>query len=233
MKRLISILLATVCLVPGCSKMANPGLKQSEADVPSTPTEEKYSAIVTVKQDAAGTIFFQLDDETRIYPDNYTEPYKGMCRIICGIILYGNRCTVLWMDYLEEGNMPDEWGAVEGPDSDPDPGSGFKDDGLDILDDWMTSVEDGFLTVHYSTWWGEGNTPHSFRLLKNELKPNELTLQHSRNGEEPVRKADALVYFDINSFFPPTAGDYVSITLNWTTSEGNPASKIFRFRSRQ
>ena len=68
-------------------------------------------------------------------------------------------------------------------------------------------------------------------MLCSSLK-KELWFCHSSNGDTPSKKADALVYFDINSL-PSTGGDYVTLTLKWQSSAGEPAKKTFRFRSRQ
>ena len=210
--------IVSISLLWSCSKGGGIWEGASSADV------TEYNAIVTVKQnDASGQIFFQLDDDTQLIPTNYNQPYNGLQRIICGLKVYPNDyCDVLWMDYLEKGELvkADDWDG--------------NSDAADILSDWMTSVEDGFLTVHYSTWWGEGDVEHSLRLVsgKNPDNPYELWFCHSSNGDTPSKKADALVYFDINSL-PSTGGDYVTLTLKWQSSAGEPAKKTFRFRSRQ
>lgn len=207
--------LASLILLWSCSKE---GFRQSG---PSAAAPDEYSAIVTVKQNASGSVFFQLDDETRLFPTNYAQPYNGMQRIMCGLRVYRqNSCDVLWMDFLEKGEFVKAGNA--------------ESDGADILSDWMTSVEDGFLTVHYSAWWGEGDVEHTLRLVsgKNPDNPYELWFCHGSNGDASSRKADALVYFDINSL-PSTGGDYVPLTLKWQNCAGEIATKNFRFRSRQ
>jgi len=181
---------------------------------------QEFRAIVTVKQDESGTIYFQLDDNTVLFPYNYNMPFNGMERIICGLAVANgaNECHVQWMDFLEKGDISYTQDAI--------------DDGLDIIDDWMTSVEDGFLTIHYNAWWGNGTNPHLL-LVKPSANTYELTIVHQMNGDEPLEKADALVYFDINDILPNTEGTYKDLTIKWKSIEGAAKSKTFRFRSRQ
>lgn len=188
----------------------------SESDVGDV---KEYTAIVTVKESPEGVIYFQLDDDTVLYPQNYKDPFTGMKRIMCGITVPAgsNECYLTWMDYLVEG-------ALLTGEAD--------DDGMDVLDDWMTSVEDGFLTVHYSAWWGSGSVEHLL-LLKSDDNPYELRLIHSMNGDEKLEKADALVYFDINDLIPDTEGTYKDLTIKWKDCASEDKSRVFRFRSRQ
>lgn len=199
----------------GCSKEA--AMNDAPQDAAAI---QEFRAIVTVKQDASGTIYFQLDDNTVLFPYNYNMPFNGMERIICGLAVANgtNECHVQWMDFLEKGDISYTQDAI--------------DDGLDIIDDWMTSVEDGFLTIHYNAWWGNGTNPHLL-LVKPSANTYELTIVHQMNGDEPLEKADALVYFDINDILPNTEGTYKDLTIKWKSIEGAAKSKTFRFRSRQ
>ena len=227
MKKLLYILLA-LTLLPACSKQAQDveKLNGTAMDMSGKMTQ----AIVTVKQDAEGVVFFQLDEKTQLYPVNYAQPYEGLKRIICGLSLdkEKKRCYIHWMDEIERGDaatLTSETGPLMDSQS----------AGLDVLDDWMTSVEDGFLTVHYSAWWGEGKVPHTLRLYRSSGEENtfELTLLHFNNGDEALEKLDALVYFDIDPLLAPTQGEYKTLTIKWTTLEGKAASKEFKYRSRQ
>lgn len=179
--------------------------------------------IVTVKKGADGRIFFQQDDNTILYPLNYSRPYNGLQRIICGLAVHpGGECGVLWMDFLEKGPTV----AFSGQDL-------SSSGGIDVLEDWMTSVEDGFLTLHYATWWGDGSIQHSLSLVTgaNPENPYELWLIHSSNADAALERADALTYFDINDL-PPTGAEYVNLILKWKNGEGQISGKTFRFRNR-
>ena len=204
--------------------------------------DKSYTAIVTVKQNEKGAIYFLLDEDKRLFPQNYEHPFTGLRRIICELQeTGGNRCRILWMEFLEQEIMA-YWVPYASPPDGPDPydppqegadPSGIPQDGLDILDDWMTSVEDGFLTLHYSTWWGDGSVAHVFFLARgtNPEDPYELLLSHDRKSDAFLEKADALICFDINDL-PSTEGQYVNLRLKWIDCEGKPAAKDFPFKSR-
>lgn len=222
MKRLIEIILSVVCLVSGCTKGFFPQDNYNgEYSSGSKPVLNEYTAIVTVKQESSGQVFLQLDDETRLYPTRYPEPFTRECRIICGLSWWSgsSSCNLQWMDYLQEGAVQD------GPAREGDP--------VDILDDWMTSAEDGYLTLHYSTFWGYGSVPHTLKLItgENPEDPYEVRLEHQSNGDAALEKADALIYFDLSSL-PPTGGSKRKLTLKWNGSDGESA-KSFLYKSRQ
>ena len=178
MKRLLSILFCAGILA-GCSKSFGPYRPSTED---ADPEPQTFQAIVTVKQDDSGTLFFQLDEDTRVYPVNYTEPFTGLKRIVCSLTLTPGEtsCQVNWFDELEKGAL--KMGAA---DEQPDSQGSY-----------------------------------------------ELTLLHNDGGDEALRQADSIIYFDINSL-PSTEGDYVTLTLNWTKLDGEAASQQYRFKSRQ
>ena len=224
MKRIIGIIVLFGCLLTGCTKGYGP-LKEGgpgEYTNGGGPVQRNHTAIVTVKQDEAGLVFLQLDDNLCLYPRNYPEPFIRECRIICELSWWegATRCEMGWMDYLQEGPVQSEPLAAG--------------DGVDIIPDWMTSVEDGYLTLHYSTLWGYGQVPHSLILVtgENPEDPYEVRLVHLNNGDPALEKADALVYFDLSSL-PPTGGSAQTLTLKWINSAGQTDSRTYLFRSRQ
>ena len=187
-----------------------------------------YTAIVTVHKSPTDTVYFQVDDTTRLYPYNFQSGYRGIERIVCGITVYSSKVRnygydtyVQWYDQLDKGTF-----ANVKPSG--------ANDGLDIISDWMTSCEDGFLTLHYSTRWGFKSVPHTFTLVagQNPSDPYEVLLVQDANGDEKKQTADSVVYFDINSL-PDTGDTYKTLTLKWTDSGGKTAEKEFRFKTRK
>lgn len=223
MKRLFGILALITCVLSSCTKslgsweeghMNNPG------DY-SFPGETRDVFIVSVRQDDVSRIYFMVGDSCRVYPENYTEPYTGPCRIIGQVSYWHNDvCSLLWMDFLEKGSVQKSY-SQEG-------------DGVDVLSDWMTSVEDGFLTLHYSTFWGDGGVAHTFTLVtgENPENPYEVRLVHENNGDPPLTEGDALIYFDLTSL-PPTGDAGQTLTLKYKNTAGNEVTKSFFFKSRQ
>lgn len=189
---------------------------------------EEFLALVTVKETGDGTVYFQLDDDTAILPIDYRQSYTQMERVLCDIITdyrpagaFSFSCHVVWAEAVDKGVV-----SADGSAGGADP--------IDLYDDWMTSVEDGFLTLHYDVWWGEGTTPHVFTVITgtNPEDPYELILRHDARGDSRGEVADGLVCFDINSL-PDTEGQYEWLTLKWNSLDGKACERKYRFRTRQ
>lgn len=218
MKRILGIIIMAICLLSGCSKARGPRDWAAVYD----PLTRQYTAIVTVRQDASGQVFFQFDKDLILYPDYYPDPFVRDCRIICEVSWKegSSHCHVEWMDYLQEGVV----GAEQLPEGDP----------VEIEEDWMTFMEDAYLTLHYFAFWGDGKVAHTLSLVtgENPEDPYEVRLVHLSNGDPPLEKADALVYFDLNSL-PPTGDEDKFLTIKWKNSTGGFDSRRFLFKSRQ
>ena len=186
----------------------------------------RFTAIVTVKKTPTDSVYFQLNDSETIYPSNYQSEYTRTERIICYIYAsdrptgrFNYTCDVEWAEPIEEGPVTT---SAKGNDS------------IDVLDDWMTSVEDGYLTLHYNAWWGNAPTIHGFSIVTgtNPDNPYELVLRHDANGDAEDQKGDGLVCFDINSL-PDTGGQYTELTLKWNSLEGTASERRFKFKTRE
>lgn len=187
-----------------------------------------YTAIVTVKKSPTDTVFFQVDDTTRIFPRNAQNIYTRVERIICGVSIYNKRVPgygwlgdVLWAEALDEGMVTAD-ATVKG------------DDGLDIIFDWMTGCEDGFLTLHYSTMWGARPVRHRFYIVTgaNGDNPYEVELRQDSAGDSKDDEGDSVVYFDINTL-PDTGDEYKTLTLKWKSSSGQTAEHEFKYKTRK
>lgn len=188
----------------------------------------QYLAILTVKKTPTDSVYFQLNDSTTIYASNYQDRYSRMERVFCDITVtlkkvgrFNYTGKINWIESLDEGKVTSD-STVPGTD------------GLDILNDWMTGVEDGYLTVHYSTWWGKSPVQHDFYLVTgaNPADPYEVELRQNANGDKKDEEGDSLICFDINSL-PDTGGQYKTLTLKWTTSGGSASEKEFKFKTRK
>lgn len=215
------LLLLTVMAMVSCS-MADFGESPSDA---TEAVYHEYMAIFTVRQSAEGVVYFQVNDSTRLYPRAWDVPFAGVGKMIGQITIhnqqfgnYGYITDVAWWDTVEKGSVVASAGM-----GDP----------VDVLTDWMTSAEDGFLTVHYSTRWGARTIGHTLSLVLsgNPFDPYEVRLVHNRNGDAPDEEGDALVCFDLNGL-PDTGGKYVDLTLKWLDSEGKDAAAKFKYKTR-
>ena len=187
-----------------------------------------YTAIVSVRVSPTDTVYFQADEQTRLFPRRDRDSFRGLERILCGVRIsnetvpnYGFLTEVLWFDSLDKGTTTSAASVVG-------------DDPVEVLSDWMTSCEDGYLTLHYEAWWGERTMPHAFNLVTglNPDDPYEVWLRHDAKGDSRKKKADSLVYFDLQSLPDPGDGS-VTLTLKWKNGEGKTLDKPFTFKSRR
>ena len=98
----------------------------------------------------------------------------------------------------------------------------YGNDEVDIVRDWVTVAEDGYLTLRFRALWG-GQKPHIINLLTgvNPENPYEVELRHNQNGDAKYRVGDALVAFNLNDALPDTNGKTVKLTIRWKSSNGD------------
>ena len=187
-----------------------------------------FLAILTIKKTPTDTVYFQLDDSTTIYAENYQRRFTGMQKLFCDISVtnkpvgsFKYKGTINWAEPIDRGEVTSD--------------SSKKGElGLDIIEDWMTGVEDGYLTVHYNTWWGLNPVQHSFYVITgtNPDDPYELVLKQDEAGDKKEEEGDAIICFDINTL-PDTGDEYKELTLKWTTCGGKASEKKFKFKTRK
>lgn len=187
-----------------------------------------FMAILTIKKTPTDTVYFQLDDSTTIYAANYQGYYTRMEKVFCDITVtntsvgrFKYKGYINWLEPIEEGQVTADVSAKGNL-------------GLDIIDDWMTGAEDGYLTLHYNTWWGVSPVQHKMYVITgtNPADPYELVLRQDDCGDNRDEEGEALICFDINSL-PDTGDDYKELTLKWTSSGGTAAEKTFKFKTRK
>ena len=86
-------------------------------------------------------------------------------------------------------------------------------DPVDIVTDWMTSLEDGFLTLHYSIP-ASGSVKHGFSLYPG-AEPNTYRLVHDAHGDFKGNQTDGLVCFDVAGLLPETGDGTVELSLDY------------------
>jgi hypothetical protein len=99
---------------------------------------------------------------------------------------------VEWADPLNVGEI-----VTEPQDRPGDP--------MSVILDWMTCLEDGFVTLHYSVP-SRGNASHGFCLCPGAAE-NEFRLIHDANGDNEGDLSDGLICFDVSSLLPDTGGE--------------------------
>ena len=239
MKRFLHILqvpaLTCLALLSGCAKddaWYDSTPNGDAEDVTSPSQVSRYSAIATLFLSDEGVYYLQVDADTRVYPENFRDLCHTTpdvpCRIVGEMTVYNRKVDnnawvgrLEWFDFLEKGPVFT--------------GVGNGKDGVDVLADWMTSLEDGFLTLHFQTWWGVEPRRHELRLVTgtNPDDPYELLLVHNANDDPKSYQADALIYFDIQPYLPkPEDPLHTTVTLKWTDDAGQIQTRRFPYAGR-
>ena len=122
------------------------------------------TALVTVRPQADGTFFMQLDDFSVLYPENMSEsPFgdKEVRALVNYTVNASDKDTrtvyanvhVNWIDSIRTkmpvADLGEENNVVE-----------YGNDPIEIVRDWVTVAEDGYLTLRIRTRWGQRCTPH-------------------------------------------------------------------------
>jgi hypothetical protein len=192
------------------------------------------NAVVTVKTADDGHMYLQLNDETTLLPTNMrTSPFGDKeVRALANLQLPdhnefedGDEVKINWIDsILTKSPMP----FVDG-ENDALYGSAP----VDIMDDFITYVEDGYLTLHLIMPWGDPNIKHRVNLLTggNPDDPYEVELRHDAEGDTGVDAVNAYVAFRLDEL-PDTEGETVKLTLKWQSSRGVRSAE-FDYRTRE
>lgn len=185
------------------------------------------NSLVTVKCDAEGKAFLQYGP-LKLRPDvlEFTRQERAMARLT---IMPGRQgeyynCIMDWIEPIEQGTFS-MYNSLS-----LEPGDGM----TLIMDSGFTTVEDGYLSVHYFTWWGAEPRHHDFYLSSgvNPEDPYVLELRQDSHGDGNETWSEGLVCFDINGL-PDTAGETKIITLNWIELDGTSRTKYFEFKTRE
>lgn len=177
------------------------------------------NALVTVKPQGEGqTPILQLDDSTTLTPTNMsTSPFgEKEVRALCNISVTDDKTdkhnwkvTVNSIDSILTKKMAQDMGEQNDELYGSDP--------VEIVRDWVTVAEDGYLTLRFRTRWGDNN-PHIVNLVaSNSSNPYEITFHHKGNVNGPA--SDAIVAFKLDKL-PDTTGKTVDVTLKWMSFSG-------------
>lgn len=181
------------------------------------------NALVTVKQNG-DACYLQLDDNTTLLAQNLKSTVFGGKEVRALVNYsstneksdqYNQVVHVNWIDSILTKQPVPSLGSTEQNNQK------YGDDMVDIVRDWVTIAEDGYLTLRFRTLWG-GEKVHYINLVSgvNPANPYEVELRHNANGDPKWRWGDALVAFDLNKVLPDTQGKTVKLTIRWKSSQG-------------
>lgn len=192
------------------------------------------SALVTVKPNADNSQFYmQLDDSTTLIPTNLkASPFgKKEVRALVNYYRsnedaghYSHAVYVNWIDSILTKTLAPCYDEEENK-------AKYGDDALEIVDDWVTVAEDGYLTLRFRTRWGGGS--HVINLVKRVdiNTPNYFALYHNAKGDKDGRIGDALVAFRLPEDMVANNHE-IELTLEWKSYSGKKTAK-FKMRPRQ
>lgn len=187
------------------------------------------NAIVTVKTDStSGLCYLQLNDSVRLLPTGMKESPFGNkeVRALALIRFTGENADknypCVFVDRLDSIRTKMMSPVVE------DMEKVYGNDPLEIVNDWTTVSEDGYLTLRFRTYFG-GMTPHTLRLVR--TGDNTVTLYHDANGDVRGAVGDGIIAFRLNDL-PDTEGKYKEFTLKWTSFAGEKRV-TFKYKTRK
>ena len=151
-------------------------------------------------------------DGTRVYLQYWTVLSTSTPDFCTDAIL------VEWASPIEQGGRS-AWNFEEAFSTDAIETATYSDP-MDIVSDWMTSLEDGFLTLHYMIPTS-GEKKHEFSLYRSLYDYNQYYLIHQADGDTKGSVKDGIVCFDVSNALSKTGGktvelSFVYIDLNHT-----------------
>lgn len=187
--------------------------------------ENRPSAIVTVKTLSSGETYFQVDEKTTLLPVDWKNPYASETRALVRYTelpdasagLFTKSVKVNWIDsVLTKKAVPFTEEFKKGAN-----------DPVELIPDWLTVCEDGYMTVHFATWWGpDGRKPHFINLGIDPQNPRDLYFRHDKNGDDSATRAmEGIVAFKIDEFLTDVK-DGDELTFHWTSFDGEKEAKL-------
>lgn len=187
------------------------------------------TAIVTVCPNADGSFIMQLDDETQLVPANLkTSPFGT--KEVRALVNYTEtkvsakdkkviNVEVNWLDSIRTKLPVETLGEQDW--------AKYGNDPVEIVQDWVTVAEDGYLTLRIRTLWGFPHVTHIFNLVTgtNPEDPYELELRHNAQGDRSGGWGDALIAFNLNKL-PRTDTGIANIKLKWSSFSGDKSAKF-------
>lgn len=181
------------------------------------------NALVTVKPVSDNSFFLQLDDTTTLLPVNIaSSPYGNKevralvnCREVNEPAEgYSKAVYVNWIDSILTKQIAPDLGVEND--------SVYGTDPVDMIRDWVTIAEDGYLTLRFRTNWGDRNKAHFVNLLASQdpANPYEVEFRHNAYGDVYGVEGDGLVAFNLGSL-PDTEGKTVKLKLKWKSPVGD------------
>ena len=192
------------------------------------------TALVTVKPNTTNSSFtMQLNDSVVLLPANIKEAPFGS-KEVRALVNYtlaeentahsGKMVNINWIDSIRTKNMAPMLGDKNTATYGIDP--------LEVVNDWVSIAEDGYLTLRFRTRWGVG-VRHLVNLVPtgDQKDPYQVTFFHNAQKDLYGRVGDGIVAFRLDRL-PDTKGKTVWLTLRWNSYSGMKMAK-FKYCTRK
>ncbi len=189
------------------------------------------TALVTVCPQPDESVIFQLTDDEQIIPLNMKKSPFGS-KEVRALVNYSpaesddatsvKGVNVNWIDSIRT-KMPVQFNEADI--------NKYGNDPLEIVDDWVTVAEDGYLTLRIRTVWGPGRIPHLLTLTygRSEADAMEFELHHNADGDVAGKLGDAMIAFNLNQLLADVQRP-AKIKLKWHSFTGEKSAE-FTFNS--
>lgn len=203
---------------------------QSCLDDDDTDWSLRYpNALVTVKPVDNNAFYLQLDDSTTLLPVNVPSSPYGDKEVRALINFskanessegYSHAVHINWMDSILTKPIA--------PDLGEENNSVYGTDPVEIMNDWVTIAEDGYLTLRFMTIWGYQSKAHFVNLLAGQHpeNPYEVEFRHNAYGDVYGDKGYGLVAFKLDDVLPDTEGKTVKLKLKWKSFSGDKSAEF-------
>ena len=139
---------------------------------------------------------------------------------------YDKSVFINWIDSILTKNTA--------PDLNEENIAAYGNDPVEIVKDWVTIAEDGYLTLRFRSRWDPYlNKSHLVNLVASSdpSNPYEVTFYHNAFGDVNGVFGDGIVAFNLAQL-PDTQGKVVDLTLKWNSFSGEKSAK-FKYCSRK
>ena len=203
------------------------GLQSCDTDSDDSYALLQPTALVTVCPQSDQSVIFQLDDATQLIPVNLKKsPYgdKEVRALVNYSLVSGEakasvqNVNVNWIDSIRTKT------PVLVKDGD---GTKFANDPVEVIRDWVTVAEDGYLTLRLRTVWGGYGRIHTVDLIHdgNSETPLTFELRHNAAGDLTGNMGDALIAFNLNEIIKDSQKP-VKIKLKWHSFSGDKSAEF-------
>lgn len=174
------------------------------------------TALVTYEDSESG-VRMQLDDNTSLVPSNL-KPGLYDYKTVRALVRYfeegsdyaanGNQVKVVAVDSIRTKPASEDMGELND--------SYYGNDKLEVMRDWVTIGEDGYLTLKVRTHRDNLSAVHSVYLVSKggEKGKYDFELRHDADGDIYGRETDGLIAFDLNNLAPEDRSP-VTLHLTW------------------